>query len=91
MNERSLQTIIDRWSVGETDWCHADVTTLLAEVNRLRDDNQRLARISLAARRLDNSIAEFGLKNPAYIADIWQSLHDLLHRSPDSATTKDQP
>lgn len=36
MDNRSLQIVIDRWSVGETDWSHRDITTLLAEINRLR-------------------------------------------------------
>lgn len=36
MDNRSLQAVIDRWSVGETDWARRDITTLLAEINRLR-------------------------------------------------------
>lgn len=36
MDNRSLQAVIDRWSVGEVSWCHDDITTLLSEINRLR-------------------------------------------------------
>lgn len=43
MDTNSLQAVIDRWSVGETDWTHQDITTLLAEVNRLRGALQSIA------------------------------------------------
>lgn len=42
MDTNSLQAVIDRWSVGETDWSHRDITTLLSEINRLGDDIQEL-------------------------------------------------
>lgn len=57
-----------------------------AEIDRLRRENERLARISLAARRLDHAICEFGLE-PPFVVEAAQSLHDLLHgSSPDSAS-----
>ena len=54
------------------------------EIERLKRENEHLARISLAARRLDRAICEFGLK-PPFVAEAAQSLHDLLHGSSHSA------
>ena len=58
-----------------------------AQIERLKRENERLARVSLAARKLDRAICEFGLK-PPFVAEAAQSLHDLLHGSPHSAESE---
>lgn len=58
-----------------------DMRDAADDVEWLIKDHVRLTDIARAARRLDAALCEFG-SNPAYIADLSQPLHDLLHASP---------
>lgn len=63
----------------------------LAESWRVDDDSmnfcigesrvwiEQLELVYRAAKRLDDAICEFGIENPAALADSVQSLHDALH------------
>ena len=74
-----ILAITERWSVGETDYAHRDITTLLAEINRLRgalaDSDAELkvqARLAIQRRRALEQIRDYHViqgMSPALFAE----------------------